>query len=581
MNLSSFVSLLALAPRGQIFWLGALTLLSCLTDGIGLLLLVPLLDVLTNSASAETESSFASILRQIFASVGMPLSLSSILVLYVVAIICRTILVMTRDRVSLHLQNGLVDKLREECFTALLAAEWRWIASRRQSDHINLLITDITRIGIGLQYALLLVTGSGALLAYLSTAFLLSPLMTTLVVVIGALVALAQKRQRRNSTAFGEQLSVASKNFQRVIQQSLTSLKLTKILVNSDRQRRTMISMMHDLRSQQERYLQSRAVANASYQVGGAALLATFIYVGIEVLSVPIASFLVLVLIFSRLLPQFSGLQQNYHHWLHAAPVWDETRRLLAECRGAAEPEVAPVEQDFRTILDGIRLTNVVVQYTDRERPALADVNLFFKAKTTTAIVGTSGSGKTTLADVIMGLLEPDSGRLTVDDRLISGAARLAWRRSVAYVPQEVQLFNESIRSNLEWAAPEASEQDLRHALSLAAAEFVFDLPEGLDTKVGDGGVNLSGGERQRIALARALLRRPTLLILDEATSALDKTNELKIRQSIERLHGDLTVILIGHRLATLEHADNVVVLEKGRVQVVGDWSSVVSAISH
>lgn len=581
MNLSSFVSLLARAPRGQVVWLGALTLLSSLTDGIGLLLLVPLLDILTNAASADTGSSYSSFLRRIFATVGLPLNLSSILLIYVAAIMCRTILVMTRDRVSLHLQNRVVDSLREECFSALLASEWRWITLKRQSDHINLLVTDIGRIGVGLQYALNMVTGLGALLAYIGAAFLISPLMTLLVTIIGVLVAVALKWQRQSATAFGQDLSTASKNFQRVIQQSLTSLKLTKILGNSDRHRQTMISVMRDLRMQYERYSHSRAVVNAWYQVGGAVLLAAFMYVGIEMLSVPVAGFLVLVLIFSRLLPQFSGLQQNYYNWLHAVPVWEETKRLLAECRAAAEPEAGPVDHDFGNIVDGIRLTGVVIQYAGRDHPALDDIDLFFKARTTTAIVGSSGSGKTTLADVIMGLLEPDAGRLTVDDRLIAGADRIAWRRSVAYVPQEVHLFNESIRSNLEWAAPEASDEDVRRALSLAAAEFVFDLPDGIDTKVGDGGVNFSGGERQRIALARALLRRPALLILDEATSALDKTNELKIRQSIERLHGDLTVILIGHRLATLEHADNVIVLDQGRVQAVGDWTSVASAVSH
>jgi ATP-binding cassette subfamily C protein len=189
--------------------------------------------------------------------------------------------------------------------------------------------------------------------------------------------------------------------------------------------------------------------------------------------------------------------------------------------------------------------------------------------------MGASGAGKSTLADVLMGLLEPDQGQLSVDGVTITGTRRRDWRRSVAYVPQEVFLFNDSIRANLLWGWAEAGEDALRLALHRAAAGFVFDLPLGLETRVGDGGVRLSGGERQRLALARALLKQPSLLILDEATSALDRENEARVREAIEHLHGDLTLVVIGHRLATLEHADQVVVLEAGRVAVRGTWSEV------
>jgi ATP-binding cassette subfamily C protein len=188
--------------------------------------------------------------------------------------------------------------------------------------------------------------------------------------------------------------------------------------------------------------------------------------------------------------------------------------------------------------------------------------------------MGASGAGKSTLADVLMGLLVPDAGEMSVNGDPIRGSRRLTWRRSVAYVPQETFLFHDTIRHNLLWGNPKACDDALHQALKKAAADFVFRLPQGLDTVVGDGGIRLSGGERQRIALARALLKQPSLLILDEATSALDLENEARVRQAIETLHGDMTVVIIGHRLPTLEHADQVVVLDQGRVAAQGNWDA-------
>jgi ATP-binding cassette subfamily C protein len=303
-------------------------------------------------------------------------------------------------------------------------------------------------------------------------------------------------------------------------------------------------------------------------------LLAGYLYVGLRVWQTPVPELLTLVLVFGRLIPMFASAQQHHHHWLHALPAIQETDRLLTECHLAAEP-TGPADFSPWPVTQAICLERIGVRYSDRDRPALDTVSVCFPARTTTAIMGASGAGKSTLADVLTGLLAPDEGVLRVDGRAVDGAERRHWRHAVAYVPQEVFLFHDSIRNNLLWGRPTSSEDDLRQALERAAADFVFELPLGLDTMVGDGGVRLSGGERQRLALARALLKRPSLLILDEATSALDMDNEARVREAIENLHGNLVVVVIGHRLPTLEHADQVLLLAEGCVAAQGTWAEV------
>ncbi len=583
--LRAFGRLLGAAPRARLVGLFVLMVLASLSEGIGLLLLVPLLGVLgqvdgSASGGAGSDNPLVAMLMQALSGIGLSPTIGGLLLAFVGLVGLRALIQYSRERLGVSLQQRLVDRLRLRAYEALLRVEWRWIAASRRADQANLLLTDINRIGVGLNFGISLLATAVTLLAYLATAFVLSWQMTTLALASGSLVFALLAGQRRQALALGRSLGAASRDLQGRVQESLAGIKLTKILAREDRHLDQFRQTLARLRAQQIGFAASTSLSRALFQIVGAALLAAYLYLGLVFWKTPVPELLTLVLIFSRVIPQFMSAQQQFHHWLHALPALEQTERLLADCRAAAEPlpieapvtkqEPIPWPVNAAIVLDNVHLT-----YDGRDRPALDGVSLRLPARTSTAIMGASGAGKSTLADVLMGLLRPDAGQVTIDGRPLTGTQRHAWRRCVAYVPQEVFLFHDSIRNNLLWGRPEADDDDLRQALERAAAAFVFDLPQGLDTLVGDGGVRLSGGERQRLALARALLGRPSLLILDEATSALDRDNEARVREAIERLHGDLTLVVIGHRLATLEHADQVVVMEAGRVAARGDWTQV------
>lgn len=541
-----------------------------LTEGIGILLLVPLLGFLDGTNHSPVWISALPVTLERF---GLLPGAGLLLGFFVVLVVLRSLVQYGRDELGTSLQFGVVDDLRKSCFDALLRVEWRWLCDKRQADHANLLLTDLARIGLGLHFGLGLLATCATGLAWVAAAFLLSWKMTLLALISGALVLWALSGQRRAAVRLGFSLGKANRALQAEVQEALHGIRLAKILGNESRHLAYFVETVRDVRLQQQTFMSGTLRLRALTHVAGAAALAIYLYVGLRYGQVPVAQLLVLVMVFARLIPLLMSAQQQWHQCLHAWPALLDTQNLLRECAVQQEPSVRPHDEDLWEIHQEVRLNAVTVRYPGRELAALDRVSLVLPSKTTTAVIGESGSGKSTLADLIMGLLMADEGTVSVDGQALDATNRLYWRRSVAYVSQEVFLFHDTIRRNLLLACPQASEAECIKALKMAAAEFVFNLPNGLDTIVGDGGVRLSGGERQRIALARALLRRPSVLILDEATSALDTENEARIRQSIQAMHRHVTTLIIGHRLPTLEHADQVIRLKNGAVEASGTWS--------
>jgi len=254
------------------------------------------------------------------------------------------------------------------------------------------------------------------------------------------------------------------------------------------------------------------------------------------------------------------------------APIQD----LYADLRAVDLDRSTPQDVDPLHLTTAINLEKVSLRYQGVDRDALSKIDLTIRAGEQIGICGPTGGGKTTLADVIAGLLEPTAGRVTVDGHDIVGRIR-AWQRNLGVVPQMVFLLDDTLRRNIALGVgnSDIDEGALHEAIELAQlSEFVAELPDGLDTTVGERGVRISGGQRQRIAIARALYRSPEVLIFDEGTSALDNVTESKLMDSIERLRGRHTIILVAHRLSTVRTSDRVVFIENGSITGVGSYES-------
>ena len=221
-----------------------------------------------------------------------------------------------------------------------------------------------------------------------------------------------------------------------------------------------------------------------------------------------------------------------------------------------------------------LELQNVTLTYPTKKLPAVKDISLNIEQGQVVSFVGPSGAGKTTIIDVILGVLKPDSGNVKIQGHPPLSAIKL-WPGAIGYVPQDVMISNGTIRQNvcLGYSSSEVEEDDIWQALEVAQlAEFIRELPEGLDTPVGDRGTKLSGGQRQRLGIARAMFTKPKLLVLDEATSSLDGTTEASISEAVHNLKGGVTIVMIAHRLSTVKESDIIHYLAKGRLEMSGTF---------
>jgi ATP-binding cassette, subfamily C, bacterial len=546
-----------------------------LSEGAGVLLLVPLLQRAGVAIEAGATGRLTRLVDAAFATAGVEPTLSALLLSFVVLAVAHAWLYRALVLSHPSLDQRVLVHYREALYRSFLHARWSFFIERRVNDLTHAIVADVPRVSTLTYQGLSMIAGAIVLAIYFVLALAVSPAMTGLVAACGVLLLSLQRSDAAVNDA-GQRTATASAELHHLVAESLAGLKTARSYGAESRTLEVFRRLNEESRRAYLDFLAAYAATKFRFDVGAAVLLALALYVAIDRLAIPAASILILLVLSARIMPRLASLRASHQLVLAALPSFERVQRLLDDYGAAAE---TPGDGTARAALRReLRLEGVSYRYDRATTPAIEGVTLRIPAGETTALVGPSGGGKSTIADVLLGLLTPTSGRLVVDGGTLSAEDLHGWRRQIGYVPQDTFLLNDSVRANLLWAAPDATEKDLREALQRAQAlEFTERLPAGLDSLVGDRGVRLSGGERQRLALARALLRRPALLILDEATSALDSEHERRIQEAIEALHGSTTIIVMTHRLSTVRDANTIHVIDRGRLVESGSWDTLVA----
>jgi ATP-binding cassette subfamily C protein len=544
-----------------------------------MLLLIPVLARLGGQPAGQARSWIQAALDglfRIFSVEAANRQLQWVLVAAALLAVLRAVVLSQRDTVTQHLQYGFLARQQVAVVEALAKAPWETVSRLKHARITNMLGAEVHRVSAA---ATGLVEAAAALIilaTYLLIALSISPVLTAAALAIGcAAVALtipmAGRARRLGESVVDGQLALLHNTGQ-----FLGALKLARSQGLQLPFVRQFQDRLDALYSCELAFIRRRGAVRVRWTACGALAASMIVLVAFDVLRLDAAVILPLLALLSRLSGPAIQLQHHGVELARTLPAYERWQATLEELAPPpARPPSVPLafgDIEFRGVSyrharDGAGLADL---------GGVEDLSVRISPGTCLGLAGRSGAGKTTFADLLAGLYAPQSGEIRVAERRADLAGAAEWPRALAYVAQDAFLANDSLRANLLWGAETASEEDIRQALWLVAAEpLLARLPDGLETLAGERGSLLSGGERQRFALARALLRKPRLLILDEATNALDIESETRLMNRIRQHRPSLAIVLIAHRPETLRHADQVIVLDQGRIVQEGGYVDV------
>lgn len=525
-----------------------------LMDGLGLSMLLSMLALATGTGDHKPSMPEQFALR-LAESVGLQPTAPVLLTLATVLIGCKAVLSLQANRQVGYTVANIATDLRLALIRSVMSARWTHYLNQSVGRLSNAVATEAQRASEAFQCSAEMAAMLLNAVIFLGIALSISWQAGIAAAIAGAaLLTMLQTFVRRSRVAGRHQTGLL-KSLLTVMGGQLAAAKALKAMAREDHVDALLADHTRALRRAQRHQVTSKEAMSALQEPLLAILVGMGFFLSLIVLKMPLAEVLVMLFLLARTVGYLSKAQRAYQQVV----VRESAYWSLIDAIAAARAEVEPRGGDQAVTLDeGIRFEDV--SFGHGQRRAIIEHGTFsVPAQQLTVIVGPSGAGKTTLLDLVVGLLQPGTGRILVDGVPLGDLDLRQWRRQIGYVPQESVMVDESVAYNVTLGEVDLSEDQIRAALRAAdALDFVDALPEGLQTRVGEGGSRLSGGQRQRLAIARALVHEPRLLILDEATSHLDPEAQAAVIETVRHLKGRLTILAVAHQDLLIQAADHV-----------------------
>lgn len=456
--------------------------------------------------------------------------------------------------------------LRSRFLESLTAAPWSVLRTVRSGDLITALMSESSQVANGANSYLASLAAFSIAVCLGLTAVLIAPTVSLVAVLFAAGSFVAYRRagtlSKRNQIALAGAASDANEEAVGL----LGNLKLLFSTGDRATWSQRMSAKLAHLMALRRRELVVPTVTRSGVEAGGAVFLVSVMALTIATGGRP-STALVTLALFYRVVPRLQSAQSSFLLARTQTAWWNRWQERERSWFASSDGTRSPGGTKFRGPLTVAQMDGVEIRYPGRASPALRDVTVRLRRGDVLAVVGHTGSGKSTLLDVLTGLIAPDGGTYSINGCPIGEVDLDSWQRHIGLVPQEAPLIHGTLEQNVVWLQADADRDKVYDVLRAAAlADFVDELPLGLETVVGPRGASLSGGQRQRLAIARALYRDPALLILDEATAGLDPATEDVVLRNIIRRSTDAAVVMVTHRLDTVALATDVVILEDGRM---------------
>lgn len=469
--------------------------------------------------------------------------------------------------------NYYVFLWRNEIIAAVCKAKWKFFLSTPQGDINNALSQETIKLEESGRQIIQAVSNGLVGSFYILTAAFFSIKITLVLICVGGIIFVINHFLSAG-IAHNSKLTVSGNSLMmRVASEFLSNIKMIKASAAGGGVRKSLKVALDKIfrHSRMAQFLPFLTRASSEL-MALVTVVSSLLAIKFFKIDVPSETILVVMFLFSRAYGKVANTLVSLQRVRATIGSFNFLQDLIGKLNENEEIINEDKEQfDFETLYQGIKLENITVCH--EKRPVLKNVSLEIPAGKTVAFVGPSGAGKTTLVDALLCLVPVNKGKVLIDGRLLADSNLDSWRQRTAYVSQNVTMFSGSVRDNICFFTPKVGEDEMIIAAKQAQAhDFISHMVNGYDTTIGEVGMQLSGGQRQRLALTRALLSNPALLILDEATSALDSASEIKVMDTISQLHGEKTIVIVAHRLSTIKNADIIFVLDDGELVEEGTW---------